>query len=110
MRMLPIDPEKRLRMFRGALESKAPRTYRQLVMAGKLEQFLKDQDDAMMESYNPEEVAVQAAQAASKKFKEDEGLEKMKAINQALHRYTEEVLAAWLEFSDPPTTESLQES
>ena len=61
MRMLPFDPEKRQRWIRLALEEKAPRTYRQLVKEGKLQKFLKDHDRAMMEAYNPEEVAIQAA-------------------------------------------------
>ena len=109
MRMLPISQEKRLKMIEGALEAKAPRTYRQLKMAGKakLEQFLKDHDEAMMESYNPEEVAVQAAKAG---HESGDGLQLMRDVNMALNRYTEEVLATWLEFSDPPTTESPQES
>ena len=108
MRMLPISQEKRLKMIEGALEAKAPRTYRQLKMQGKakLEQFLKDHDKAMMESYNPEEVAIQAA----KRHRQGEGLQLMRDVNMALNRYTEEVLATWLEFSDPPTTESPQES
>jgi hypothetical protein len=106
MRMLPFDPEKRQRWIRLALEEKAPRTYRQLVKEGKLQKFLKDHDRAMMKAYNPEEVAVQAAKEGHRL---QDGRRLDQDVNQALHRYTEEVLATWLEFSDPPTTESPQE-
>jgi hypothetical protein len=102
MRMLPFGPEKRQEWIKLALEEKAPRTYRQLVKEGKLQKFLKDHDRAMMAAYNPEEVAIQAA-------RHQDGPNLDRAVNQALHRYTEEVLATWLEFSDPPTTGSPQE-
>jgi hypothetical protein len=109
MRMLPISQEKRLKMIEGALEAKAPRTYRQLKMQGKakLEQFLKDHDEAMMESYNPEEVIIQAQKAGQEA---KDGLKTIRDVNAALNRYTEEVLATWLEFNDPPTTGLPQES
>ena len=104
---MPLSQEKRLTMFRGALQEKAPRTYRQLLKEGTLEQFLKDQDQAMMESYNPEEVAVQAARAG---HDQKNSLKIIQDVNQALSQYTEQVLTTWLDLSDPPTTESPPES
>jgi hypothetical protein len=100
--IMPTSQKKRLTMIEGALEEKAPRAYRQLKMQGKLQQFLKDQDEAMMESYNPEEVIIQAQKAGQEA---KDGLKTIRDVNEALNRYTEEVLATWLEFSDPPTTE-----
>jgi hypothetical protein len=97
MLMLPFSQEKRLTMIRGALQEKAPRTYRQLKMQGKLQQFLMNQDEAMMESYNPEAVILQAQKAGQEA---KDGLKTIRDVNAALNRYTEEVLATWLEFSD----------
>lgn len=107
MLRLPFSQEKRLKMIEGALQEKAPRTYRQLKMQGKLQKFLKSHDRAMMKSYNPEEVIIQAQKAGQKA---KDGLKTIQDVNAALSRYMEELLATWLEFSDPPTTESLQES
>jgi hypothetical protein len=97
MLMLPFSQEKRLTMIEGALQEKAPRMYRQLKMQGKLHQFLMNQDEAMMESYNPEMVILQAQKAGQEA---KDGLKTIRDVNAALNRYTEEVLATWLEFSD----------
>ena len=95
--IMPTSQKKRLTMIEGALEEKAPRTYRQLKMQGKLQQFLKDQDQAMMESYNPAQVIIQAQKAGQEA---GDGLKTIRDVNAALNRYSEEVLATWLEFSD----------
>jgi hypothetical protein len=84
-------------MIEDALEAKAPRTYRQLKMQGKLDEFLKDHDQAMMESYNPDEVILQAQRAGQNA---KDGLKTIRDVNAALSRHTEETLATWLEFSD----------
>jgi len=87
----------RLEMIRDALEAKAPRTYRQLKMQGKLDEFVRDHEAAMMEAYNPCE-AIIGAQRAGKE--QTDGLKMIQDIYLALKRHKQEVLETWLEFSD----------
>lgn len=86
-------------MIKDALEAKAPKTYRQLKMQGKLDEFLKDHDRAMIESL---EVLTEAQKAGQE---QGDWLKLIRDGKAALSRLTEETLATWLQFSDPPTTE-----
>jgi hypothetical protein len=109
MRM-PKREEDRYYMIREALKAKAPKTYRQLVKAGKLEQFVKERDDLMMEGYGSREMQVFYA-AMNQAYRENkEYLEAQQESEAALSRLCEETLATYLEFQDPETTESSQES
>ena len=51
--MLSPFPDKRQKMIRLALQEKAPKMYQELEKAGKLQEFLENHDQAMMEDYDP---------------------------------------------------------
>ncbi len=107
MRM-PTSHRVRKQLVRDALKEKAPRTYRELEKSGDLEKFLDDRADDMWEAYGQDWMRV-SGQAAEEGMKAKDWLRAMRDQHAALSRLTEQVLATWLEFSAPPTTESSPE-
>ncbi len=101
--MLSPFPEKRQEMIRRALQEKAPKTYLQLQMQGKLQEFLESHDEAMMEAYDPMSVALEAADRVG----ENDPLRQVQEANQAVALLDEQTLATWLEFSDPPIKDKM---
>ena len=91
----------RQKMIEQALKDKAPKTYRQLKSAGKLQDFVKDQDEQMMESYHSGEVEAIMHLPEPKDY-----LENLQNQVRAKSRLWEETLATYLEFSDPEEEES----
>jgi hypothetical protein len=96
--MLSPQPSERKKMIELALKEKAPKTYLQLRMQGKLEEFLQNHDEAMMESYDP----IGVASEVMDQIPEDEYQRKIQEGYTAVARHDEETLATWLDFKDPP--------
>lgn len=88
--------EARLKMIEAALKEQAPKTYKDLKLRGKLQSFLQNHEQAMMESYD------QAATKAREKVlhPSNPNLNRAPQLDAELHRAWEETLATWLEFSD----------
>ncbi len=104
--MLPFIPQDRWKMIEAALKEKAPKAYQELKKSGQLQKFIANHDLAMMESYDPMKVSGEAMDQVP----EEEFLQKIQAGYQAISELDQQTLAAWLEFSDPPTTESDNET
>jgi hypothetical protein len=96
--MLSPQPSVRQKMIELALKEKAPKTYLQLKMQGKLKEFLQNHDEAMMEDYDP----IGVASEVMDQIPEDEYQRKIQEGYAALARLDEQTLATWLDFSDPP--------
>jgi len=103
--LMPTSPKVREEMIRQALKEKAPKMYRELERSGKLEKFLGERDWDMMEAYSQDRMAVSIKAAEEGRMKKD-WLKATRDQNAALSQLAEQVLATWLEFSDPPTAES----
>lgn len=102
--------ELRLQMLRAALKEKSPKTFRELRRSHKLRQFLLEQNWAMMEAYGADATRV-VSRASEAGEKAKDWLQAERDINTALNQLTEQVIANFTEFSDPPsTTESNLES
>jgi len=87
-----------MKMIEQALKDKAPKTYQELKQAGKLKQFVEDQEEQMMESYSRAWTEVTTKTAMSK---EQNPLKKVQMQTMGESRAWEETLATFLEFSDP---------
>jgi hypothetical protein len=99
--VLSPQPSTRQKMIRLALQEKAPRTYQELEKSGKLQKFLEDHDEAMMESYYLDN----RASDAMDRIPDDQYERKIQEANAVQARVDEETLATWLDFSDPPESE-----
>ncbi len=89
--------KERLQMIETALKDQAPKTYRDLKLRGKLQEFLENHENAMMESYDQQAIAEREKALSTRNTNPNPAPE----LDAALHRVWEETLAAWLEFTDP---------
>jgi len=89
--------KERLQMIETALKDQAPKTYRDLKLRGKLQEFLENHEQAMMESYDQQAIAEREKVLSTRNTNPNPAPE----LDAALHRVWEETLAAWLEFTDP---------
>lgn len=93
-----VSQPRRLQMIEQALKYKAPKMYRELKAAKKLQSFLADQEEAMMESY------YEAYSAARSKIllptNQQSQLEKEQSLFMAQREAWEDAMATWMEFAD----------
>ncbi|MFP3868776.1 MAG: hypothetical protein ACLFUU_11550 [Desulfobacteraceae bacterium] len=90
--------EDRIKMIKAALQTKAPKTYRELEKSGELKEFLEEQDNQMMDCFYTAE-----NQALAPIIGRDytDYLAYMREINMTRWRVWHQVLEAYLEFADP---------
>lgn len=103
----PLKQPERLKMIEQALKDKAPKTYRQLKAAGELNQFMKERDSDLMQSYTLAESEIITRLSGPKGPKDLQ--ERVRQLNTEQNEAWHESLETWLEFSDE-TTESTPES
>ena len=85
----------RLSMIETALKDQAPKTYRDLKLRGKLQAFLENHEQAMVESYDQRAIAEREKVLSTR----NPNLNRAPELDAALHRVWEETLALWLEFN-----------
>jgi hypothetical protein len=95
---MPQKQKERRQMIEQALKDKAPKTYRELNQAGKLKEFVANQEEQMMESYQRAWSEVTTETAMSKV---SNPMERLQAQTMGESRVWEETLATFLEFADP---------
>ena len=95
----------RLKMIEQALQDKNPPMYQQLKKSGKLQEFLDNQEEGMMESY--EEASAEEEHQILRKNPPPGYQETVQQLNMAQNECWHEAMQNWLEF---PTTESNPET
>ncbi|OPY60153.1 MAG: hypothetical protein A4E57_04540 [Syntrophorhabdaceae bacterium PtaU1.Bin034] len=96
---MPGKEKQRMKMIEQALKDQAPRKYRELKKSNKLQEFLEDYEQQMIESYNEAESEL-SSQVIGPKGPEDY-MERAQALEMGMKRIWEETLETWLEFNDP---------
>ena len=104
----PQKQPQRLKMIEQAMKDQAPKMYAQMKESGRLQAFLENYDDQMMESY--EEATTEVTTNAIGPKGPKDYMETVQQITMGNNRAWEETLATWLEFQDPPTTGSEEAS
>jgi len=105
--LLTMDYKKpdRLKMIEQALKAKAPKFYRELKKASRLQTFLRKRESEMMESYQEQEREIVFGSHPT-----NDTLKDLQKLESNLRQLWEETLAVWLEFPEEETTALLQES
>jgi hypothetical protein len=96
----------RQKMIESALHDLAPKTYQDLKSQGNLQSFVKNHEQAMMESYED------AKQEEFQKIlhPKNPNINRAPQLDMAAHRLWEETLATWLDFSDPDESSTIGSS
>jgi hypothetical protein len=99
MQALATNSQKpqRIKMIRDALEEKAPKMFRELQQERKLDQFLNDQEEQMMEAYGAGYEKILAD------HQREDSLEMLQNINREELQLWHETLETFLEFPDQTT-------
>ncbi|GFE56411.1 hypothetical protein [Geobacter sp. AOG1] len=98
-----INQEQRLQMIEQAMKDKAPKMFRELKAAGKLQSFLGDHEAAMMESFY--EAYAEARTPILSRTDPDQ-LKREQDLFAAQREAWDDAIATWTEFQDE-TTESI---
>jgi hypothetical protein len=95
---MPQKEKDRFEMIEAAIKYLAPKTYRQIKKAGKLQAFVQQRESDMMESYHQaeDEMRFRWAQKVEPDF-----LKHVQDYETRTRELWEQTMATWLEFSDP---------
>jgi len=105
----PHKAKDRQKMIEQALKDQAPQSYRELKKAGKLQEFLKDHEEALMESYDQAASELHSRVSGPQGPAKDDYLEAVRQLTMGENQLWEETLANWLEFSDLPESPATTE-